>query len=70
MIALRVIDLTVTYGPVVAVSDLSFSVESGEALVLLGANGAGKTSAVEAIAGLLPKRRGNVEFLGRGHFPR
>ncbi|MGB6534750.1 MAG: ABC transporter ATP-binding protein [Xanthobacteraceae bacterium] len=65
MIALRVVDLTVSYGPVVAVSDLSFTVESGEALVLLGANGAGKTSAVEAIAGLLPKRRGNVEFLGR-----
>jgi branched-chain amino acid transport system ATP-binding protein len=64
MIALRVTDLTVAYGPVVAVRDLSFSLESGEALVLLGANGAGKTSAVEAIAGLLPKR-GTVEFLGR-----
>jgi branched-chain amino acid transport system ATP-binding protein len=62
MTALRVTDLAVTYGPVVAVSDLSFSVESGEALVLLGPNGAGKTSAVEAIAGLLPKRGGNVEF--------
>jgi branched-chain amino acid transport system ATP-binding protein len=65
MIALRVTDLTVAYGPVVAARDLSFSLESGEALVLLGANGAGKTSAVEAIAGLLPKRRGKVEFLGR-----
>ena len=65
MIALRVTDLTVTYGPVVAVSDLSFSVESGGALVLLGPNGAGKTSAVEAIAGLLPKRRGSVKFLGK-----
>ena len=64
MIALRVSDLTVAYGPVVAVRDLSFSLESGEALVLLGANGAGKTSAVEAIAGLLPKRRGKVEFFG------
>ena len=40
MIALRVTDLTVAYGPVVAVRDLSFSLESGEALVLLGANGA------------------------------
>jgi len=64
MIALRVTDLVVAYGPVVAVSDLSFSVESGEALVLLGPNGAGKTSAVEAIAGLLPKRRGKVELFG------
>jgi branched-chain amino acid transport system ATP-binding protein len=65
MIALRVTDLTVTYGPVVAVRDLSFSVESGETLVVLGPNGAGKTSTVEAIAGLLPKRRGKVEFLGK-----
>jgi len=65
MIALRVTDLTVAYGPVVAVRNLSFSLESGEALVLLGANGAGKTSAVEALAGLLPKRCGKVEFLGR-----
>jgi branched-chain amino acid transport system ATP-binding protein len=65
MTALCVTDLAVTYGPVVAVSDLSFSVESGEALVLLGPNGAGKTSAVEAIAGLLPKRGGKVEFFGK-----
>jgi branched-chain amino acid transport system ATP-binding protein len=65
MTALRVTDLTVTYGPLVAVSNLNLSVDSGESLVLLGANGAGKTSAVEAIAGLLPKRQGRVEFFGQ-----
>jgi branched-chain amino acid transport system ATP-binding protein len=65
MTALRVTDLSVTYGPVVAVRDLSLTIEPGEALVLLGPNGAGKTSAVEAIAGLLPKRRGKVEFFGQ-----
>jgi branched-chain amino acid transport system ATP-binding protein len=65
MTALRVEGLTVTYGPLVAVSNLNLSVDFGEALVLLGANGAGKTSAVEAIAGLLPKRQGQVEFLGQ-----
>jgi branched-chain amino acid transport system ATP-binding protein len=64
MTALRVTDLQVTYGQVVAVHDLSLAVEPADALVLLGPNGAGKTSAVEAIAGLLPKRRGKVEFLG------
>jgi branched-chain amino acid transport system ATP-binding protein len=64
MTALRVTDLTVSYGPVVAVRDFSISIEAGEAVVLLGPNGAGKTSAVEAIAGLLPKRRGKVEFMG------
>jgi branched-chain amino acid transport system ATP-binding protein len=64
LIALRVTDLTVTYGPVVAVRNLNVSVEAGGALVMLGPNGAGKTSAVEAIAGLLPKHRGSVEFFG------
>jgi branched-chain amino acid transport system ATP-binding protein len=65
MTALRVTDLTVTYGPLVAVSNLNLSVDSGESVVLLGANGVGKTSAVEAIAGLLPKRQGRVEFFGQ-----
>jgi branched-chain amino acid transport system ATP-binding protein len=64
MTALRVTDLRVAYGQLVAVRDLSLSVEAGDALVLLGSNGAGKTSAVEAISGLLPKRRGKVEFFG------
>lgn len=64
MKALRVIDLTVSYGQVAAVRNLSFSIETGDVLVLLGSNGAGKTSAVEAIAGLLPKRQGKVEFFG------
>jgi branched-chain amino acid transport system ATP-binding protein len=64
MTTLRVTDLTVSYGPVIAVRDFSISIEAGEAVVLLGPNGAGKTSAVEAIAGLLPKRRGKVEFMG------
>ncbi len=64
MTVLRVTDLRVAYGPIIAVSELNLSLEAGDALVLLGPNGAGKTSAVEAIAGLLPKRRGKVEFLG------
>ncbi len=64
MNALEVANLTVAYGPVVAVRDLNLSVAPGEAVVLLGPNGAGKTSAVEAIAGLLPRKRGNVEFFG------
>ena len=64
MTALRVTNLRVTYGEVVAVHDLSFAIDPRDVLVLLGPNGAGKTSAVEAIAGLLPKRRGKVEFLG------
>jgi branched-chain amino acid transport system ATP-binding protein len=64
MTALRVTNLRVAYGQVVAVRDLNLTIETGDLLVLLGPNGAGKTSAVEAIAGLLPKRRGKVEFFG------
>jgi branched-chain amino acid transport system ATP-binding protein len=64
MSALSVRGLTVAYGQVVAVRNLDLTVAAGEALVLLGSNGAGKTSAVEAIAGLLPKRQGRVELLG------
>jgi ABC-type branched-subunit amino acid transport system ATPase component len=48
---LQVDRLTVTYGPVVGVKDVSFSVGPGELLAVLGPNGAGKTSMLEAIAG-------------------
>src|SRR5579885_11097 len=61
---LEVERLGVAYGPVVAVHDLDLRIERGASVALLGANGAGKTSAVEAIAGLLPKRAGRVAFDG------
>jgi branched-chain amino acid transport system ATP-binding protein len=62
---LEVSNLSVSYGRVQVVRDLSFSVGSDRALALLGPNGAGKTSAVEAIAGLLSKAGGVVRFAGR-----
>src|SRR6266851_4140644 len=62
---LDVSDLRVAYGPIVAVHGLSFGLQEGETLALLGSNGAGKSSAVEAIAGLLPKVRGRVRLRGR-----
>ena len=57
--------LRVAYGQVVAVDGLSFALEQGESVALLGANGAGKTSSVEAIAGLLPAAGGTIRFAGR-----
>jgi branched-chain amino acid transport system ATP-binding protein len=45
--------LRVTYGPVVAVEGVSFSIRRGEAVAILGANGAGKSSVVRALAGLV-----------------
>jgi branched-chain amino acid transport system ATP-binding protein len=59
---LEVERLRVAYGPVIVVRDLDFVLARGSALALLGANGAGKTSAVEALAGLLPKCGGSVRF--------
>ena len=62
---LEVARLTCGYGDVVAVDDLSFSVEAGEIFGLIGANGAGKTATIMALAGLLPVRAGAVRAAGR-----
>jgi branched-chain amino acid transport system ATP-binding protein len=61
---LRVADVEVKYGEVVAVRNFSMVLGGGDAVCILGTNGAGKTSCVEAIVGLLPKSRGTVEFDG------
>lgn len=63
--SLKVVDLCVTYGRIQAVDTLSFSLGAGETLAILGANGAGKTSALEAISGLLPKAKGKVQLHGQ-----
>jgi branched-chain amino acid transport system ATP-binding protein len=62
---LEVSNVSVVFGRVQVVRDLSFSVAGDRALALLGSNGAGKTSTVEAIAGLLGKATGSVRFAGR-----
>lgn len=59
---LAVENLSVQYGQVLAVRGLSFSVAAGGCIAILGTNGAGKTSAVESIVGLLPKAGGRVTF--------
>src|SRR5579859_4300621 len=57
-------DLAVAYGGVEAVHGISFSVSEGQIVVLVGANGAGKTSTLAAISGLVRPRRGRILFLG------
>ncbi|OGK87758.1 MAG: ABC transporter ATP-binding protein [Candidatus Rokubacteria bacterium RBG_16_73_20] len=52
------------YGDLVAVRDVSLEVRAGEVVALIGSNGAGKTTTLRAITGLLPVRRGRVEFEG------
>ena len=56
--------LSVSYSRAVAVRDVSFDVPDGSIVALIGANGAGKTSTVQAIAGVLPIRSGTVTLLG------
>jgi branched-chain amino acid transport system ATP-binding protein len=65
MTALAIAGLTVAYGDMVAVRNVSFSIEAGELFVLLGANGAGKTSILRCISGLVPARSGSVAFDSR-----
>ena len=65
MTLLAVDNLRVAYGDLVAVHDVSFTVEPGEAFVLLGANGAGKTSVLRTISGLQTPAGGQMTSEGR-----
>ena len=61
---LSVDKLEVRYGDLIGVADVSFDVPEGGMVALLGSNGAGKTSALNAIAGLVPVSGGRVTFAG------
>lgn len=61
---LEVRDLRVRYGPVEALRGVDFEVRAGEIVTLVGANGAGKTSTLRALSGLLPQVSGSVRFRG------
>jgi heme exporter protein A len=63
-IRLEVTDLALARGPRILFRDLSFTVGAGEAVALMGDNGAGKTSLLRAIAGLLKPAEGRVLFRG------
>jgi len=64
MSTLRVEGVDVFYGDVQAVWDVSFQVEAGEIVTLVGANGAGKTTLLRTVAGLQRPRRGRILFDG------
>jgi len=65
MSLLAVEGLSVAYGDLFAVREVSFAVDEGIVFVLLGANGAGKTSILRSISGLIPARAGKVTALGK-----
>ena len=61
---LKVDDLQVYYGSIHAVKGISFEVNEGEIVTLIGANGAGKSTILNTVAGLLKPRAGSIEFEG------
>ena len=62
---LRLDGLEVGYGDLVAVHGVSLEVRAGDVVSLIGGNGAGKTTTLRAVSGLLPLRRGSIEFEGQ-----
>ncbi|MEG3310423.1 ABC transporter ATP-binding protein [Streptococcus sp. SS-4456] len=64
MTMLEVKNLSVNYGVIEAVKDVSFEVNEGEVVTLIGANGAGKTSILRTISGLVRPSAGTISFLG------
>ena len=61
---LKIKDLNITYGGINAVRDVSFEVEQGSIITLVGANGAGKSSILRSIAGVVTPKSGTIEFCG------
>ena len=62
---LKVTDLEVAYGGIRAVKGIDLEVAKSELVTLIGANGAGKTTALKALAGLINPARGRVQYDGR-----
>ncbi|WP_268912588.1 ABC transporter ATP-binding protein [Lentilactobacillus sp. SPB1-3] len=62
---LKVDNLSVNYGVINAVKDVSFEVNQGEIVSLIGANGAGKTTILKTISGLLKAKSGSITYLGK-----
>lgn len=65
MAMLEIKDLEVYYGMIQAIKGISFEVNEGEVIALIGANGAGKTTILHTITGLLEAKKGSVSFDGK-----
>ena len=61
---LKVNDINVYYGAIHAIKGISFEVNPGEIVTLIGANGAGTSTTLQTVSGLLHSRTGSIEFLG------
>ena len=65
MAMLEVKDINVYYGAIHAIKGISLSVDEGEIVTLIGANGAGKSTTLRTISGLLKPKTGSINFLGK-----
>ena len=65
MSLLYIKDLKVSYGGIEAIKGISLNVEKGEIVTLIGANGAGKSTTLRAISGLVPIREGTITYDGQ-----
>ena len=65
MSMLKVTDLVVSYGGIEALKGISFEVDQGQIVTLIGANGAGKSTTLRTISGLVPPKDGRIYFEGR-----
>ena len=62
---LKVDDINVYYGAIHAIKGVSFEVNEGEIVTLIGANGAGKSTILKTVAGLLSSHTGSIQFMGK-----
>ena len=62
MAMLEVRDLEVYYGVIQAIKGISFDVNQGEIIALIGANGAGKTTILHTVTGLIPSKAGHITY--------
>ncbi len=65
MTLLELKNISVSYGRIEAIHDMSFSVEEGEIVSLIGANGAGKSTTMKTISGILNPSKGSILFDGQ-----
>ena len=64
-VSIAIDDITVRFGEVVAVKDVSFDIHEGEFISIVGPSGCGKTTVLNLLTGLLPLREGRIEILGK-----
>ncbi|UCG09478.1 MAG: ABC transporter ATP-binding protein [Desulfobacterales bacterium] len=62
---LKVRNIETYYGPIMAIKGVSFDVEQGAIVTILGANGAGKTTILKTISGVMDPEKGSIEFMGQ-----